>query len=225
MLRYRWHWVKFPNEGFELDSVIAGRPFSPGAEVGFYRVEGTTGSPTYRFLWRTKIVVTQFDDDGTPFYQEIANVSFTNFAIVCVEDSTFIRIENPGRNVRDLLNTLESLVGFGFTSKAVTFEKAQPTSVFENVESTKLVGLKVAGAVIKEDLVARMEFASKHGILIDELKLLQNLRYKVDFASYVLLYQGIRGQLALSSNGIVKVSGLLAPRLVSLIEQDLVNMM
>jgi hypothetical protein len=221
-IRYRWHLVTFPNDGFDLGNVIAARPFSPNAAFGFYFIEGTTGSPSYRFLWRTKIMVTQFDD-GAPSYQEVASVSFTDFAVICVEGSTFLRIENPGRNTRELLNALEALVGFGFTSKAVTFEKVKPSLVFENVGSIKLVGLKVVGAVIKEDLVARMEFASKEGMLIDELKFLEGLRYKVDFASYVLLYEGVRGQLAFSAGGTVKISGPLAPMLVHLIEKDLIR--
>ncbi|QQC65454.1 hypothetical protein I6I06_02020 [Paraburkholderia ginsengisoli] len=169
--------------------------------------------------------MTRLDDDGAPSYEEIASVSFKDFAIIDVDEATFLRVENPGRNLRDLLNALESLAGLGFRSKALTFEKAKPTTVFDSVESTKLVGLKVVGAVVDEDLVARMEFASKQGMIVENMKLLNDLRYSVDSAVFELVHEGVRGQVAFASSGIVKVSGQLAPRLVGLIERDLPKLM
>ena len=118
---------------------------------------------------------------------------------------TFLRIENPSRNIRDLLNALESLVGLGFTIKPLTFDKAKPTTVFESVDVTKLVGLKVVGAVIDEDLVARMEFASKQGMIVESIESLDDLRYKVESSVFELIYDGVRGQLVLASSGLIKV--------------------
>lgn len=222
--RYRWYRIQLPSQVTNLADIIASRPLVPKASFGFSRVEGSIGTSIYRFLWRTKVVITQFDDSGTPTYQEIANVDFTDFAIIDVEGKTFLRIENPRRNIRDLLNALESLAGLGFTCKLLTFEKARPTTVFESIETVKLIGLKVVGAVIKEDLIVRMEFASKQGMVVENIKLLEGVRHKVDSAAYELVYEGIRGQLAFSSSGTVKVSGQLAPRLVHLIEQDLARL-
>ncbi|EEG06773.1 hypothetical protein [Pseudogulbenkiania ferrooxidans] len=221
LTRYRWYRIQFPRSNVDLNGILASRPLTQNASFGFLRVEGVIGSPKFRFLWRTKIVVTRLDDEGTPSYEEVASVSFTDFVIIVVGGVTFLRIENPGRNIRDLLNALESIVGFGFTSKPLTFDKVKPTSVFEHVEVTKLVGLKVIGAVIDEDLVARMEFASKQGMIVENMKLLDGLRYKVDCAVFELIYEGIRGQVTFASSGVVKISGQLAPRLVHLIEQDL----
>jgi hypothetical protein len=169
--------------------------------------------------------VTRFDDGGIPSYEEVASVNFTDFAIVTVGSALFLRVENPGRNMRDLLNALESIVGLGFTSKPLTFDKAKPTTIFKTVEVTKLVGLRVVGAVINDDLVARMEFASKQGMVIENMKLLDGLRYNVDSAVYELIYKGVRGQVAFASSGMVKISGQLAPKLVHLIERDLPKLM
>lgn len=225
LTRYRWYRIQMPRGGYDLSSIITGKPLTQDASFGFSHIEGTIGTPKFRFLWRTKIVVTLFDDEGTPSYEEVASVNFTDFAIVLVDGTTFLRIENPSRNIRDLLNALESLAGLGFTSKPLTFDKARPTTVFESIEVTKLVGLKVVGAVIDEDLVARMEFASKQGMNVDNMKLLDGLRYKVESSVFELIYEGIRGQLVFASSGLVKVSGQLAPRLVHLIEQDLPKLM
>lgn len=221
LIRYRWYRIQLHRGDFDLYSIVVDRPLTHDVSFGFSRIEGTLGASKFRFLWRTKVVVTRFDDGGVPSYEEVASVSFTDFAIVSVDGVTFLRIENPGRNIRDLLNALESIVGLGFTSKPLTFDKVKPTTVFENVEITKLVGLKVVGAVINEDMVARMEFSSKQGMIVENMKLLDGIRYNVDYAVFELIYEGVRGQIAFASSGMVKVSGQLAPRLVHLIERDL----
>lgn len=223
--RYRWYRIQFPRGDFDLSRIIAGRALTRDSSFGFSRIESTIGAETFRFLWRTTVVVTRFDDEGTPAYEEVASINFTDFSIVSVDGVIFLRIKNPGRNIRDLLNALETLMGLGFTSKPLTFDKAKPTTVFESVETTRLVGLKVVGAVIDEDLVARMEFASKQGMNVENMKLLKGLRYQVNSAAFELFYEGVRGQMAFASNGLVKVSGQLAPRLVYLIERDLPKLM
>lgn len=224
LTRYRWYRIQMPVSNYDLAKIISGNPLTQNASFGFSNIPDEFGNPQYRFLWRTKVVVTRFDDEGTPFYEEVASVNFTDFATVLVEGMTFLRIENPGRNIRELMNALESILGLGFTSKALTFEKTRPTTVFENVDSIKLVGLKVVGAVIDDDLVARIEFASKQGMIVENMKLLDDLRYKVDTSTYELVYEGIRGQLVLTSSGLAKISGQLAPRLIHLIELDLLNL-
>ncbi|MDN7909078.1 hypothetical protein [Burkholderia cepacia] len=221
LTRYRWYKIKLPRKEFDLSSMIVGRPLTREANSGFVRVEDGGDVSKFRFLWRTKILIARLDDEGAPRYEEIESVSFKDFAVIDVKGMTFLRVENPGRNLRDMLNALESMIGLGFSSEPLTFEKGRPTSVFDNVESSKLVGLKVVGAVIQEDLVARMEFASKQGMVIESMKLLDGLRYNVESAVFELIHQGVRGQLAFSSSGVVKVSGQLSPKLVSLIEDDL----
>lgn len=223
LTRYRWYRVQLPRGNVDLARMVAKRPLTQDVSFGFARVEGGIGAPRFRFFLRTKVIVTLLDGDGNPSYEEVATLSVTDFAVVAVEGVTLLRIENPGRNIRDLLNALESLVGLGFTAKPLTFEKAKPTTVFERVEATKLIGLKVVGAVIDEDLVARMEFASKQGMIVESMKLLDGLQYRVDSAVFELIYEGVRGQVAISSSGVVKVSGQLAPKLLHLIEQDLLK--
>lgn len=221
MTRYRWYRIQLPLGIPDLSGVVEKHPLEPKSNQGFTRVNGSLGFPVHRFLWRSKVVVTQFDDSGAPFYQEIATVNFTDFAILNIDKQSFLRIENPSRSIRELLNAIESLVGLGFTCKQVTFEKKKPTTVFESIDVIKLIGLKVVDAVLDEDLVARMEFASKQGITSEKLTVLNGIPYKTDSASYELIYGGIKGVLSFNSNGAVRVSGELAPRLVHLIEHDL----
>lgn len=219
--RYRWFRIQLPARARDLATLMATRSFDSNSTSGFARVPDGIGGPSYRFLWRSRVVVTRLDAEGVPTNEHIDSVCFTDFALVAVADLTFLRIENPGRNVRDLLNTLETLVGMGFTVKPVVFDKGQPSTVFRSVDASKLIGLKVVGAVLADDLVARMEFASKEGMVVENMTVLNGLKYKVEHAVFELVLGGLKGQIAFAANGTVKISGQVASKLVGLVEQDL----
>ena len=219
--RYRWFRIQLPARSRNLAALVATRPFESTATYGFARVPDGASGASYRFLWRSRVVVTKLDSEGLPTYEQIDSVSFTDFALVEIRGLTFLRVENPGRNVRDLLNALEALIGMGFTVKQVTFDKTQPTTVFRSVDASKLVGLKIVGVVLADDLVARMEFVSKEGMVVENMTVLDGLKYKVEHAVFELVLGGLRGQIAFAANGTVKISGQVAPKLVSLVEEDL----
>lgn len=219
--RYRWFRIQLPARARDLAALVATRPLELTSAYGFTRLLDGVGGALYRFLWRSRVVVTKLDSEGLPTYEQIDSVSFTDFALVEIDDLTFLRVENPGRSVRDLLNALETLVGMGFTVKPVTFDKGQPTTVFSSVDTSKLVGLKVVGAVLADDLVARMEFVSKEGMAVESMTVLDGLKYRVEHAVFELVLGGLKGQIAFAANGTVKISGQVAPKLVSLVEKDL----
>lgn len=219
--RYRWFRIQLPARARDLAALVASRPFDLTSMYGFACVMGGFGNPLYRFFWRSRVVVTKLDSEGLPTYEQVESVSFTDFSLVEIGDLTFLRVENPGRNVRDLLNALETLVGMGFTVKPITFDKGQPTTVFSAVDASKLVGLKIVGAVLADGLVARMEFASKEGMAVENMTVLDGLKYNIEHAVFELVLGGLRGQIAFAANGTVKISGHVAPKLVSLVEKDL----
>jgi hypothetical protein len=223
LTRYRWYRIQIPSDEITIESAILEKPLTADSSCGFLHIANDIDAKKFRFLWRMKVTVTRIDEEGLPLYEEVASICFLDFAIIYVKDKIFLRIENPGRSNRDLFNALETIFGLGFTSKPITFEKNKPTTIFEKIDITKLVGLKVLGAVVGEDLIARMEFASKNGMNIENMSLLKDLNYKIDSAVYELLYEGVRGQLSIMSNGMVKVNGQLAPKIVNLIEIDLPN--
>lgn len=219
--RYRWYRIQLPHSSEDLANLVAKSPFLEESPFGFARIESSADVPKFRFLWRSTLVVTRLDEDGSPAYEEIANVSFTDFAVINFGALNVLRVENPGRTVRDLLNAIESLVGLGFTAKPMTFEGLKPAALFDDIDVSKLVGLKVVGAVIDEDLVARMDFVSKDGMDVKSMKVLSGLKYKVDTAVFSISSEGVRGQVTLTATGTVKVSGQLSGKLVQLIERHL----
>lgn len=223
--RYRWYGIKLPKGITNLGDVIAKHPLHEETDRGFISIEGLLGNSSYRFVWRSTIFATQLDSKGNPSYHEVSTVNFTDFSIIQRKGGICLRAENPGRTIRDLLNALEGAVGLGFACKAIDFERSKPALVFEQVEVTKLIGLKIVNASFGQDLVGRMEIASKQGIRPDQMDILRGVPHKVDSASYELIHEGIKGQLTIGSNGTVKIGGQLAPKLLSLIEQDLPRML
>lgn len=219
--RYRWFRIQLPSRARNLAELVGSSTFDAKSPSGFAKVPGSASGTTYRFLWRSRVFITKLDPEGNPISEQIDSVSYTDFALVETDDLIFLRVENPGRNVRDLLNALETLVGMGFTAKPVTFDRGQPTTVFSSVDASKLVGLKVVGAVLADDLVARMEFASKEGMVMKNMIILTGLKYKVEHAAFELLIGGLKGQISFSANGTVKISGQILSKLVSLVEEDL----
>jgi hypothetical protein len=221
--RYRWYRIQLPRNSIPLPDAIAQNSLRPDTNFGFTLVDKDGGSSTFRFLSRTKILVAKYDEDGTLAYEDVTTVSFTDFTIIEVEQNLFLRIENPARSLKDLFNTLEGIYGLGFTDRRIDFEKAKPSTIFNSVTSAKLTKLKVTGAVFDDGIIGKMELESKQGIHESQLQMLQRIPYKIDSASYEFLFEGVRGHLTLTANGSVKVGGSLAPRILHLIEMDILS--
>jgi len=220
-VRYRWYQIRIPRSCHDYASLFAARPFSADTQHGFQSLAEISGNSRYRFLWRDRVLISTLDSYGAPAFHSVESVNFKEFCLFEKKGSYFLRIESPGRSLRELFNALEDLFGFGFSCTPITFAQSRPQLIFSAVDSSKLVGLKVSGAVLGEDVVARMEFASKHGMDVNEMSVLSSLRYNVDFASFDIAHQGIRGTVAFFANGVAKIGGQLAPLLLELLERDL----
>lgn len=223
-MRYRWYRIGFPNSMTNLSNILESRPLTQNTSFGFISINDELDKDKFRFLWRTSIVVTHLDEVGEPIYDQVESVDFVDFVILKVDSISYLRIENPKRSNKELLNALEKTIGLGFTAKLIVFEKLEPKTLFQHLDLNKLIGLKITGAVIEKNLVASMEFSSKEGIEIDKIKLLEGRQHKIDLANFELVYNGLSGQVTFSSSGLVKITGKLAPKLIHLIEADLAKL-
>lgn len=221
IVRYRWYEIRLPFGFLKLTNLLDSSPLESDSSSGFLILDKSPETAKYRFIWRDTLVSTSFDEDGAPVYQKVSTVNFLDIGIFKAVDKFFLRVENPTRSLRDLMNALESIIGIGFTSKIVIFSGVRLLDSLSGMEKKTLVGLKVGGAVYGKDLVARVEFASKTGIVPDEIAVLRDINYTVESAAYELIYEGVKGQLSVSSNGLVRISGQLSARVLHLIEQGL----
>jgi hypothetical protein len=221
--RYRWYKVHFP-DGFDtLEQRLALNPFSTTSADGFLRLENINSELRFRFFSRSTLLVTKIDEQGNTSFEEVSTIKFTDFALLIRERGCFLRLENPGLNLRELLNAIESHTGLGFTCRPITFEMVGFCHIFSNIEVKNLVELKIAGAVVEKDVVARMEFVSKQGVETENIGILNGIKYTTESAVFEMICEGVKGRVSYNANGMVKISGKLKPLIVHLIEQDLDN--
>lgn len=221
LIKYRWFRVKLPKDILDLHNILVEYPLSENNCFGFSITEDSFGFKKNRFLWKTSVVVTRLDNNGEPIHEQIESVNFMDFSIRIVDSKTYLRLENPGRNIKEFFNSLETIIGLGFSITPIAFYNVKPDTIFDELNVNTLVGLKIVDAVIEKDLLAKMDFVSKQGINLKKIDLLKDLEYRIDSASYELIYEGIKGQVTFSSSGLVKISGKLAPKLIPLIENKL----
>lgn len=220
--RYRWYRIQFPDENMDFLSLVTEIPFINQRGYGFSSNRDEFGDTAYRFIYRTNLTITTVDEDGTLVHKEIPSTDFIDFTLLYIGMSVFMRVVNPGRSIRDLLNALESQIGLGFVCKPITFSKIQPTEIFTDNYETKLVGLKVSG-MVDNDLGTKIEITSTDGMSIENIKLLNEIRYTLTSAVLEVLFEGIRGQVTITATGLVKISGKLKPKLLGEIEKQLLT--
>lgn len=216
---YKWYRVSLPKKGVGLAKLLSKSPLLADSEFGFVVIEDDKKLPKLRFLRRTKVVVTRVSDEGLPYIEEIDGVDFVDFAVIRSYTTNYLRLENPGHGAKHLFNALEIILGMGFTCEIIKLQSSDPSEIFEGVESAKLTGFSVSGAVADQDLIARLEFSSKKGMDIRKIRWLKGLQYKTDFSAFEIIYRGLRGQISFSSSGSVKVSGPLSPRLIEQVDK------
>jgi hypothetical protein len=173
------------------------------------------------FMWRSQVLLTRLGSNGSPEHEAIQTLNVIDFEFFSTRDRIYMRITDPPRNLRVLMNALEAIAGFGFAVSSVSFDASNPALIFRDMDDIRLVGLKLVNVVLGRDLVGRLELASKNAIDIGNITAMRGLSYQVDWAAYELIYKGARGYIALSSGGTTKVGGQLAPRLLNHLERAL----
>jgi hypothetical protein len=178
---------------------------------------------SFTFGMRSYVTVARVDSEGIAHYEPVATAALLKGDLVHRSKRLFLRLTNAWRNVGPLMTDLEALSGFGFAVKGLTLTSDDINQVLSQFEQADLVGIKVINVVAGPDLVGRMEFASRQGFDRTRIKVLKGLPHQIEHSSYVLLYRGLRGTVAFSASGSVKIAGPLGPRILSVIERQLIT--
>lgn len=221
--RYRWFRIRIPIELDVIKNNFTTARFDVNSDYGFLKLESFDGVSKYRYFSRSKIVVTKIDDFGNASFEEVATIRYTDFAIIEDKNSIFLRIENPGLNLKNLFNTIEKWCGLGFSIRPVTFRFKLFNSLFSEIDAKKLIQLKVVDAIIEENVIAQINLSSSEGIVKEKIKAISGVNYKIDSATFEITFQGIQSKVSYSTKGIVKIVGKLEPLIVDLVEKNLSN--
>jgi hypothetical protein len=120
-----------------------------------------------------------------------------------------------------LLNALEVAAGMNFFAEPVVFSQRKQSLILKRVTESRMVGFRGVGTSTEEKLVARIEVVSKEGLRLHDIHLLRGLEFKVDNASYEVVYNRARGQVTFTANGMVRIAGQLQPFILGLVESQL----
>lgn len=222
-VRYKWYKVKIP-KGIEfLQDGISSIPFSDSSNEGFLKLGGGLDQEKYRFLWRTKVPFFKLDEHGNPSSDEIESINNVDFSFISVSSHHYLRIKNPGRSLRTLMNSLESIAGIGFSVKPVYFKDFKNHNWATQEDIVTLRGVKLSGVVLEEGVVAKLEINSNTELSLDQLKCINHSNYQIDSAAYNIAHQGVKGKLTIMSNGTVKINGQLKPRILALLEKTILT--
>jgi hypothetical protein len=165
----------------------------------------------------------QYESDGTKFYNPARVVSSVGLTLLEGKTDFVLRVVDPGRNMRSLIAAMEQTLGFGFWINPIEFDSVALMRLFRKIEVKNIVGLKIKDVVSSESWVGRMEFASKQGIDIDRLKFLKAMEYRHEWVKFELLHKALRGYAAVSSGGLVRTGGDLAPMVRDSVERDVLQ--
>lgn len=223
MKRYKWFRVDLPIDFRVLLRRLSRFPFLADTESGFHFVAGDGDRVRFRFLRRVKVIVGVFDELGGPATQVIDSVESFEFELVESFDSILVRIDEPPRSIKSLLDSLERVCGGGLAVVLVTFPFESHRVMLSELKSSRLVALKGAGADHGRKYVARVEVASREGIVLEQLEVLSGLEFSIENSTYEVVTDQGRGQVAFLSSGVVRFGDQVADNLLVSIENYLLN--
>ncbi len=220
-ITYRWYVLKL--EGKIISPDHFERKALGAVSQDFWFSSDKQTNEALRFFKKIDIPVERIDAQGNRDVQVIQTVSSVGISLMAGKRASLLRVADPGRNMRALMDALEQVLGYGLSTRAVVFESVDVSTLLEKFDVSKLIGLKLTNMVFGNDCVGRMEFVSKNGIELSAIKALRGLSYKYEYAKYELLYRALKGSFSYSSSGLVRVGGQLSGRIVELLEKQLLK--
>lgn len=221
MKRYKWFHVTLPLRLSQLSNRLVRFPFVTDKDSGFLHISGALGRVRFRYFRRTKVVVSVVDEAGIPSAQVIDSVESFEFELFELGEAFLIRVDEPPRSIKSLLDSLEQVCGNGLSVSLVTFPFERHELILAGQRSCKLVALKGTGADRRRRYVARVEVASREGIVFEQLSVLRGLDFSIDSSTYEVINELGRGQVSFSGSGIVRFGDQVAESLLEAVERYL----
>lgn len=213
--KYKWYVVRFP---VPLLEVFRRLDAYRSKDSQVRRFVTDVDNLSFEFFWQTLIYATSIDDDGVEQRSEVFSVNRQKVDIVG-EDKMLFRLKDPPRSSKELLNTLEDLLGFGFVCQPFIVTDEIVLEAISEFSPVILNSVKLSGGIPKMTAVARLELASKLGLDREQIDNFGLQGVAVESASYLVRHKGISGQVGFSRTGMCKISGDLSPLIRARIEE------
>ena len=212
--RFKWYMVRFPRSVAETLQKLENYRYSENQSRGFVV---NTATSSFEFFWPTPVYATAIDEDGQSRRSEFFSISRQQVDLL-VGKKMILRMQDPPRTLKELLNTLEDLIGFGFACEHIPITDQIISSAIADFHSVALNSVKFSGGLPNISALARVELVSKIGLEQKRVEEFGLQGLVIESASYFVKLKMLSGQVGFTRTGLCKISGDLAPLIQSKIE-------
>jgi hypothetical protein len=217
--RFKWYSVRLPCSIAEALQKLDEHRYVPEKKSGFI-VDALARS--FQFYWKTSIYATTMNADGESQREEVTSLCSQQVDILGDERLVF-RMQEPPRSLREMLNALDKVLGFGFACEQINVSDKLVKKSIEDFGAATLNSIKMSGAVGGIAAIARIEIASKIGIDQDLISGFGLTSSVIEAGTYSVRYKGLSGQVGFTRSGLCKISGDLSLRIQSVIESNILK--
>lgn len=218
---YRWFALSFADMDVDICRLISridedGEQWASCSQIDSTRFAGA-------YFKRVMLSVGRADPSGSVSNQVVETVISLNFTLLVKDNEFILRVSDNKRLAGSFISWLMRYAGFGFSAHPAEIVKlvGREVEYFAELDALKMVALKVSGVAVAHNIVGRMEFVSKYGMKIDEIKAIPKNDFTVSMVRYEMTRSGVTGIMAVHSTGRVSVSGMLAPWIIDYVEKNL----
>jgi hypothetical protein len=225
MNKYRWFELQADLNAEKTAKRLRSSKLTEGSRTGFVvrKSDENTDRFLLRFLNRVTIRMMVISVGGIPEEQDLDTVNSVDLAIFQLSNRTWLRVDDPPRSLRALLASIEAVLGLGVAIRPVIASLATQRYALRDADSVNLVSFKGIGGSVTHQAIARFEVAAKQGLIPERLEFLHQLDFKVEQSTFEVVKHMTRGQVSFAPNGVVRVTGQLAPFLLQEVEKALLT--
>lgn len=219
MNRHRWFSVglglTLPKFLKKLEKV----EFREGCRFGFISIESDRLDRfCFQLLRKTVVQIPFLGASGKMEYRGIDALVDLKFELFEKNGRIWLKIEDPPRSIKEFMNVIEGVAGFGFSAEPYIFSTTSQKSALERFENFRLVGFRGLGNSIQNKLIVRLDAVSKEGLEPERLDLIKGLNFKMDQTTYEVSHKMLKGQVTFLASGLVRTVGAVTPYLVDSLE-------
>lgn len=223
MLKTKWFKIQLPISLKTTYEGLLANPYEPNSGNGFEGIEYSEGIIQAKFI--EKIITNEkiIDPFGNENILESTRYSIFEFSIILLfQDYYLVKIISPPRSIKNFVNTLYKILGFGLFISPVAFDlKKLLFSVQEllNPSSLKVTKVTINGLILSEYSSAKLEMKSSRHAYNDLLTNFPNKKFTLENIKISLRLDGIDGVIEASKAGSIYFTNQYEIKILSLVEK------
>jgi hypothetical protein len=213
MIRYRWYQLLTKKEIQYILRKLNSLPFDYGEKKGFKLSYESSNSISGIFYYISMLS------------QDNANIDIVNaiqFSISKINDSIYLRIQDPTRSLKEFSNTLFQLceLDLAFEPIHISFNDIE-NWVLSRDYKAKLNLIKISNIEVKEGIFAEITLKSENELELSSIELLDGKKYKINLMSWSIMLSGKEYKVSISKTGLVKISEFIILDFINYVEHNI----